>query len=375
MVRNLTFYNAEDDRNYTYVDLCALSEGYCWDNRVLGIGRYMREIEAGDIALTFPIWFDIETFERYVFPFTMGGIEVDKENETLVSVKALNLNYFLDTSTDEDAAKGLKWESAFLQVVAANAPKLPDIVVYRLSSLTLEAELEKNTNSVIPFFSFNVGLMICFCVITCMMTDWVKSKPYLGLFGVISAIMGTLTAFGFCMYLGVPFIGINLAAPFLMLGTKNLYNKVFFKSFKIFIRFPGIGIDDTFVMLGAWRRTSVHNSVPDRLAEAFTDAAVSITITSVTDMLSFWIGIITPFPSVKIFCVYAGTCVTFTYLWHVTFFGACMAIAGYAEKDNRHAVTCLTVLPKSMSSECLLSKDELIKIRAISSGNNIENGT
>ena len=64
----------------------------------------------------------------------------------------------------------------------------------------------------------NIGFMIAFCVITCMMTDWVKSKPLLGLFGVISAIMATLAAFGFCMYVGVPFIGINLAAPFLMLG-------------------------------------------------------------------------------------------------------------------------------------------------------------
>ena len=70
--------------------------------------------------------------------------------------------------------------------------------------------------------------------------------------------------------------------------------------------FLGIGIDDTFVMLGAWRRTSVHSSVPDRMSEAFTDAAVSITITSITDMLSFWIGIITPFPCVKIFCIYTG---------------------------------------------------------------------
>ena len=59
-------------------------------------------------------------------------------------------------------------------------------------------------------------------------------------------------------------------------------------------------------MLGAWRRTSVHNSVPDRMSVAFQDAAVSITITSITDMLSFWIGIITPFPCVKIFCIYTG---------------------------------------------------------------------
>ena len=44
----------------------------------------------------------------------------------------------------------------------------------------MERELENNTNSVIPFFSLNLGVMIAFCIITCMMTDWVKSKPVLG---------------------------------------------------------------------------------------------------------------------------------------------------------------------------------------------------
>ena len=70
---------------------------------------------------------------------------------------------------------------------------------------------------------------------------------------------------------------------------------------------PGIGIDDTFVMLAAWRRTRLQDPVPKRLAETYADAAISVTITSITDMLSFYIGILTPFPSVQIFCSYTGT--------------------------------------------------------------------
>lgn len=68
----------------------------------------------------------------------------------------------------------------------------------------------------------------------------------------------------------------------------------------------GIGIDDTFVMLAAWRRTSIKDDVPTRMAKTLSEAAVSITITSVTDMISFWIGIFSPFPSVTIFCIYSG---------------------------------------------------------------------
>ena len=149
----------------------------------------------------------------------------------------------------------------------------------------MERELENNTNSVIPYFSLNLGCMIGFCIITLMMTDWVKSKPLVGLVGVISAVLATIASMGLIMYCGTPFIGINMAAPFLMLG---------------------IGIDDTFVMLGAWRRTSIHAPVEERMSDTFRDAAVSITITSLTDMLSFWVGVITPFPCVRIFCIYTG---------------------------------------------------------------------
>lgn len=59
-------------------------------------------------------------------------------------------------------------------------------------------------------------------------------------------------------------------------------------------------------MLAAWRRTPITKSVPERMAHMLSEAAVSVTITSVTDMVSFWIGIFSPFPSVTIFCTYSG---------------------------------------------------------------------
>lgn len=57
------------------------------------------------------------------------------------------------------------------------------------------------------------------------MGDTVRSKPWLGLLGNISASMATAAAFGFAMYLRVEFIGINLAAPFLMIGELLLLLK------------------------------------------------------------------------------------------------------------------------------------------------------
>lgn len=65
-----------------------------------------------------------------------------------------------------------------------------------------------------------------------MMGDVVRSKPWLGLMGNVSAVMATCAGFGLAMYLGIEFIGINLAAPFLMIGKfKHLL-----KNFNILIK-------------------------------------------------------------------------------------------------------------------------------------------
>ena len=318
----------------SYSQLCAIAlTGGCFANEILELGPYIPEVEARELNLTYPIWLSPDTFRAYPFPMYLGGFALSEDEEysnIIEGVEAVSLFYFLDTSEEWMVRRGSRWEAAFLASVQAAEAVLPSLRIYRFTSLTLEQELEENTNSVIPYFALNIGIMVVFCILTCMMTDWVKSKPLLGLLGVLSAILASVTAFGLVMYLGMDFIGINLAAPFLMLG---------------------IGIDDTFVLLAAWRRTSVHDDVPTRMGHAYREAAVSITITSVTDMLSFWIGVITPFPCVRIFSVYTGACVVFTYFWHLTFFGGCMAVAGYAEKQNRHALTCCIVTPKSLAGQ------------------------
>lgn len=130
----------------------------------------------------------------------------------------------------------------------------------------------------------------------------------------------------------------------------HLRNDSTTNNLKLFIScFTGIGIDDTFVMLAAWRRTPVKLSVPERMGHMMSEAAVSITITSVTDMISFWMGIISPFPSVRIFCTYSALAVTFTYLWHITFFAGCMSLFGYFEQRNLHGIFGCEVKPVSVA--------------------------
>ncbi|KAJ9583294.1 hypothetical protein L9F63_022361, partial [Diploptera punctata] len=319
----------EDDEIFTYKDVCARWVDECFQNDILNLDYIIDEVENRTLNLTFPIMFNPVTWDAHTFPVYFGGTVVS-EDGLIVSVPSVQLVYFVTADTKRQDARGAAWEEAFLNIVGkAEANHMfRYISTARFASRTLDIELERNTRTVVPYFSTTFIIMAAFSVTACWMADWVRAKPWLGLLGNISACMGTLAAFGVVMYMGVEFIGINLA--------RRLYC-------------AGIGIDDTFVMLAAWRRTSVKMSVPDRMGRMLSEAAVSVTITSVTDMISFWIGIISPFQSVRIFCIYSGFAVCFTFLWHVTFFAACVAIAGYAEQNNLHSVTCVKVSPMSKS--------------------------
>jgi predicted RND superfamily exporter protein len=105
-------------------------------------------------------------------------------------------------------------------------------------------EMERSRLSITHILYLNVIFMIVFGLLASMMCDSVKSKPLIGLGGLLSAALASLAGFGFCCYLGVEFISLNMAAPFLLLG---------------------IGLDDTYVLLSSWRRSDVHASVSDRM--------------------------------------------------------------------------------------------------------------
>ena len=61
-----------------------------------------------------------------------------------------------------------------------------------------------------------------------------------------------------------------------------------------------------FILMSGWRQTDLKLSIEDRMSNTFRSSAISVTITSLTDLLAFCIGATSPFLSVKHFCIYAG---------------------------------------------------------------------
>ncbi|XP_040572287.1 patched domain-containing protein 3 isoform X2 [Lepeophtheirus salmonis] len=313
---------------YTYTDLCAHWNSYCYDNEILRLSSIMGSVETGAINLTYPIYFDPNTFETYALPIFFGGVSLTDIN-TIIGVKAVALSYFLDVSEEWRDNLGLRWEKKFLDALREIGPYFaPDLEIGMFVSNTPAWEMEASKNSVTSTLCINVVIMVVFSLVSCLMSDATKSKPLVGFAGLFSATIATIAGFGFACYVGVEFISLNFAAPFLLLG---------------------IGVDDTFVILSSWRRSSSNLSIPERMGRCYSEAAVSITVTSLTDFFSFMAGVVTPFPCVRIFCLYTGISVAFIYFWHLTLFGAILAVSGRAEKNNLHGMFCIKVIPKSLA--------------------------
>ena len=82
----------------------------------------------------------------------------------------------------------------------------------------------------------------------------------------------------------------------------------------------GLGVDDMFVIVNSIDQTPIHLTADERFRIGLTHAGPSITITSITDGLAFFLGTISTMPALSSFCFYAGISVVMLYLSFLTIF-------------------------------------------------------
>ncbi|EGT47065.1 hypothetical protein CAEBREN_00932 [Caenorhabditis brenneri] len=181
----------------------------------------------------------------------------------------------------------------------------------------LKDEMQKNATYTMPFISLTVLLLLCFTVASCMTDNWVTSKPIEAMIGILVSSMAIVSAGGLLFALGVPFINQVTVMPFIALA---------------------IGVDDVYVMLGAWQDTKKTYSPEKRMALALAEAGSAITVTSITSVLSFGIGTYSTTPAIAIFCKFICVAIMFDWFYQLTFFAAVMAMGAKREAAGYHCV-------------------------------------
>ncbi|XP_059260539.1 patched domain-containing protein 3 [Mustela nigripes] len=231
------YVTKENGTQTRYDQVCAKNEDFCVpSNPLLAVWQRNKNLDLGNV--TFPIF--NPTGQPIYLAGTIGGTFLGKrmgKNQLLVRAKAMRLLYFLKTEDGEVNEHSKMWLIHFLNQFS-NIEKslaLKKIQVVYFTSLSRQLEFQATSMTVIPLFHLAYLLIILFAIISCYRCDCVPNKMWTAAFGVISAALAVVSGFGLMLYMGVPFVIIVANSPFLILG---------------------VGVDDMFIMISAWQRTS-----------------------------------------------------------------------------------------------------------------------
>ena len=105
-------------------------------------------------------------------------------------------------------------------------------------------------------------------------------------------------------------------------------------------RFSGIGLDDAFIVSGAYIRTDHRKDPVERILETIEDIGLSITLTTVTSATAFSLGCLSSVPSVYWLVLYAAPTIIFVFFYQLTFFVACIVLDEGRVADGRRDCCC-----------------------------------
>ena len=151
--------------------------------------------------------------------------------------------------------------------------------------------------------------MFLYTMLTLGKINLVDHKFFLAGAGIASCLFGLVIGIGLSMALGFTYTSVTGVLPFICLG---------------------IGIDDMFVIMRCFNNIKEdekdRNGLVKNIGITMKHAGVSITITSLTDILAFFVGGLTYFPAFKSFCIAAAIAITAVYLFQSSWLVAWMVL-------------------------------------------------
>ncbi|GMH38211.1 hypothetical protein BSKO_06095 [Bryopsis sp. KO-2023] len=247
---------------------------------------------------------------------------LEKQGETIsgaeVFLLAIDLHHDLERIGGASQDPRVRaWDNELVDSIV-NRWDHPHLRGYVSNFRAVDIESNIALNSDIKFLGLAFLLIVIYSHVVLFRNSPIYCKSQLALVSVISVLMSITTAFGLALFLRVAMNSVVKSLIFLLLG---------------------LGMDDTFVIMGSYFSTDENLPVEERMGLTMMNAGSSILVTSVTDFLAFCVGTFTKMPSVQVFCLYAAIGIFFDFLYQVTFFVAFVAWdARREERCRRGAV-------------------------------------
>ena len=101
----------------------------------------------------------------------------------------------------------------------------------------------------------------------------------------------------------------------------------------------GLGIDDTFVIVGAYQRVQYDLPVQEKIAQTLERAGSSIFVTSATDFCAFLMGLYTRLPALRAFSAHAAMAIFFDFAYQVP---SCLILGCITHEIAGDVLCCLS---------------------------------
>ncbi|XP_023244188.1 patched domain-containing protein 3-like, partial [Centruroides sculpturatus] len=309
LIKNITINH--EGIQIGYSDICARVRQRCFENPIIEILPEIDNIVQRKKKLKYPVDIDPLTYSYQIYALNFGGVNED-ENDFIQTVNATRLVYFTDNSNKNKHNMIKRWRTEVYNRISNHQFK--HLICFIDNYWSIEQQNVHLVENIKPMIGALIAFISVFTAVMCMSNNWAKSKPFLGMASMVSAGLAVVSSFGFMSVVGVPNSIWNITIPFLVLVTE---------------------IDDAFVLLACWRISNPKQKVHKRMEETFGEAGISITLTSLTNLFSYCIGMMSSFPLIRMFCYYSATSIVFTFLYQITFFAGCMALSGRSEEKQR----------------------------------------
>ncbi|CAB9506138.1 Pick C1-like protein 1 [Seminavis robusta] len=168
-----------------------------------------------------------------------------------------------------------------------------------------------------------------------------KSRALLGLSSVYTIGCSMLTGNGLMFLIGVPFTTVTQILPYVVIG---------------------IGLDDTFIITGAYFRTDPSLDIIDRITITMEEVAHSILLTTITTTFAFLLGLLSSLPGVVWLCMYAFTTIAIDFVYQITVFTAFIVLDERRIQAGRWDCLCCFKTPPKEEKELEVTNvaDEVI---------------
>lgn len=244
----------------------------------------------------------------------LGLVERDEESGLITSVQSYKIFVLMPITDEVKEMEQRILDGMFLLKGEwdADANNSLELEFFAMKSYSDEfARAIENDLFLLPVVFLLMSGFTCLVFFRC---DRVQSRASLGVGSVVTIVLALMSSFGIMFTIGVPFTSMTQILPFVIFG---------------------VGLDDTFIITGAYFRTDPKKDPVDRIRETMEEVGLSISVTTITTMFAFILGCISTIPAIYWLNLYAFPTIVIDFLFQITFFVALIVLDERRVQANR----------------------------------------